>query len=87
MTPQMVVDIGRQTLYITLLIASPMLLFGLLVGVIIGIIQAVTQINEMTLVFVPKILAVSLAVILFLPWMLRLIITFATRLFTQIASL
>ncbi|OQX86242.1 MAG: flagellar biosynthetic protein FliQ [Candidatus Latescibacteria bacterium 4484_7] len=87
MTPQMVIDIGRHTLYITLLIASPMLIFGLLVGVVIGIIQAVTQINEMTLVFIPKILAVSIAVIIFMPWMLRLIISFATKIFQQIGTM
>ncbi len=87
MTPEMVIDIGRETLYVTLLIAAPMLLFGLVVGVLIGIFQAVTQINEMTLVFVPKILAVSIAVFIFLPWLLRVIITFATKMFERMAAL
>ncbi len=87
MTTETVIDIGRHALYITLLIASPMLLFGLIVGVLIGIFQAVTQINEMTLVFVPKILAVSLAIIIFMPWMLRVLISFAAEIITRIGSL
>ncbi len=87
MSPEMVVDIGRQTLYVTIMIAAPMLLFGLIVGLVIGIFQAVTQVNEMTLVFVPKILAVSLALVIFMPWMLRVIIGFATRVITQIGAL
>ena len=87
MTTDAVVDIGRNALYVTLLVASPMLLFGLVVGMLIGIFQAVTQINEMTLVFVPKILAVSLAVVIFMPWMLRILVSFMTKIFTRIAQL
>lgn len=87
MTTETVIDIGRHALYITLLIASPMLLFGLIVGVLIGIFQAVTQINEMTLVFVPKILAVSLAIVIFMPWMLRVLISYATEIISRIGSL
>jgi flagellar biosynthetic protein FliQ len=87
MSPEMVVDIGRQTLYVTVMIAAPMLLFGLIVGLVIGIFQAVTQVNEMTLVFVPKILAVSLALVIFMPWMLRIIIGFATEVITRIGSI
>jgi len=87
MTEQMVIDIGRNTLYVAFLLASPMLLFGLVVGVLIGVFQAVTQINEMTLVFVPKILAVSLAVIIFLPWMLNMIVSFAHKIMNQISML
>lgn len=87
MTTDAVLDIGRHALYVTLLVASPMLLFGLIVGMLIGIFQAVTQINEMTLVFVPKILAVSLAIVIFMPWMLRILISFMTKIFTRIAEL
>jgi flagellar biosynthetic protein FliQ len=87
MTEQMVVDIGRHTLYVAFLVASPMLLFGLVVGVLIGIFQAVTQINEMTLVFVPKILAVSLAIIIFLPWMLNMMLSFASKIMDQVSAL
>ena len=71
MTPQMVVAIGREALTVTLLVAAPMLIFGLVIGLIISIFQAVTQINEMTLTFVPKILAVALALLLFLPFMIN----------------
>lgn len=87
MTEQMVIDIGRHTLYVAFLVASPMLLFGLAVGVLIGLFQAVTQINEMTLVFVPKILAVSLAIIIFLPWILNLLISFASEIMNRIGAL
>ena len=87
MTEQMVIDIARHTLYMTFLLASPMLIFGLVIGVLIGVFQAVTQINEMTLVFVPKILAVSLAIVIFLPWMLHLIVSFANKIMGQISTL
>ncbi|MBU8921015.1 MAG: flagellar biosynthesis protein FliQ [Bacteroidales bacterium] len=87
MTTDAVIEIGKNALYVTLLVASPMLLFGLIVGMLIGIFQAVTQINEMTLVFVPKILAVSLAIVIFMPWMLRILVSFMTKIFTRIAQL
>ncbi len=87
MTTDAVIDIGKNALYVTLLVASPMLLFGLVIGMLIGIFQAVTQINEMTLVFVPKILAVSLAIVIFMPWMLRILVSFMTKIFTRIAEL
>ncbi len=87
MTPEMVIDIGRETLYVTLMVAAPMLLFGLVIGALIGVFQAVTQINEMTLVFVPKILAVSVAVIIFMPWMIKILIAFATKMVTKIGAL
>mgnify|MGYP000919441788 CR=1 FL=1 len=72
MTQEMVVAIGREALSVTLLISGPMLLFGLIVGLVISIFQAVTQIHEMTLTFVPKILAVALALLIFLPWMINI---------------
>jgi flagellar biosynthesis protein FliQ len=75
-----VVDIARQAMLITFLIAAPMLGFGLVVGLIVSIFQAVTQINEMTLTFIPKILAVAVAFAIFMPWMLRLLVDFTTRL-------
>ena len=87
MTPETVIDLGRHALYVTILVAGPMLLFGLIVGALVGIFQAVTQINEMTLVFVPKILAVSLAVVLFMPWMLRVIIQFTKTIIEQIGTM
>ena len=87
MTPQMVVSIGREALMVTLLVAAPMLAFGLIIGLIISIFQAVTQINEMTLTFVPKILAVAVALLLFLPWIINQLTDFASHMFALIPGL
>ncbi|MDL1969689.1 MAG: flagellar biosynthesis protein FliQ [Candidatus Desulfofervidaceae bacterium] len=84
MTPEFVLGIAQQTLKITLLVSAPMLIAGLVAGVLVSIFQAVTQIQEMTLTFVPKILAVIAAVLFFAPWMLRLMMDFTTKIFTQI---
>lgn len=87
MTPQMIVSIGREALTVTLMVAAPMLLFGLVIGLIISIFQAVTQINEMTLTFVPKILAVALALLIFLPWMINMLTDFTRHMFALIPTL
>lgn len=87
MTPQMVVSIGREALTTMLLVASPMLAFGLIVGLVISIFQAVTQINEITLTFVPKILAVAAAVLIFLPWMINMMTDFGRHMFGLIPGL
>ncbi|HWR82421.1 MAG TPA: flagellar biosynthesis protein FliQ [Candidatus Deferrimicrobium sp.] len=87
MTPQTVVAIGREALMVTLLISGPMLLFGLIVGLIISIFQAVTQIHEMTLTFVPKILAVALALLIFMPWMIAKAVDFTRHMFDLIPTL
>lgn len=71
MTQELVIEIATKTLYYTLLLSAPILLVGLLVGVLVSIFQAVTQIREMTLTFIPKIAAVMLVLILVLPWMLN----------------
>ena len=84
MTPDMVLEIGRKAMETTLLVSAPMLLFSMVIGLLISIFQAVTQINEMTLTFVPKIIAVFLAILLFFPWMLQLIVGFTVTLFTNI---
>ncbi|MGH7443007.1 MAG: flagellar biosynthesis protein FliQ [bacterium] len=87
MTPDFALDIGKQALILVLLLGAPMLLLGLLVGVLISILQSVTQIQEMTLTFVPKIVAVVLALIVFGPWMLRLLTTFSLELFQRLPEL
>ena len=87
MTSQMVVAIGREALSVTLMIAGPMLLFGLVVGLLVSIFQAITQIHEMTLTFVPKILAVALALLIFLPWMINVATDFARHMFDLIPGL
>ncbi|GAB4346961.1 MAG: flagellar biosynthesis protein FliQ [Candidatus Abyssubacteria bacterium] len=87
MTPQTVVDIGRDALMLTLLISAPPLLAGLAVGLLISIFQAVTQIQEFTLTFIPKILAVFVATMIFLPWMLQMFLGYTTDLFIRIPML
>jgi len=74
-------DLSRQALEVTLLVSAPMLLAGLVVGVLVSLFQAVTQIQEPTLTFIPKILAVSLALLFFLPWMLSTLVQFTRRVF------
>lgn len=82
-----VLSLGREAIMTTLLVASPMLIFGLVVGLTVSILQAVTQIHEMTLTFIPKIIAVSLALLIFLPWMFSLVLDFASRTFGNISTL
>lgn len=87
MGPETVLDIGRQALWLAVLLAGPMLGAALAVGLFIGVIQAATQIQEMTLSFIPKLL--TLVVVLFVlgPWMLQIIVTFSQRLFMDIPGL
>ena len=76
----------QKALWMAVLLAAPMLLFGLLAGLVVSIFQAVTQIQEMTLTFIPKILAVVLSLFLFLPWMLNQITRYATDIFARIGN-
>lgn len=69
MTVDSVVNLGREALLVTLLTAAPMLLAGMVIGLLISLLQSVTQIQEITLTFVPKIIVVMLTFLLFLPWM------------------
>lgn len=78
------VALGVQTFKITLLLSLPMLLAGLIAGLIISIFQATTQINEMTLSFVPKILLVVVVLIFLMPWMMNTMVDFTTEIFEQI---
>ncbi len=87
MTPEMVVEIGRDALWTMLLAAAPMLLVGMLVGMIISIIQAATQVNEMTMTFVPKIVAVLLTGLIFLPWIVDHLVRFTQEIFARMALL
>ena len=87
MTTELVLGLGREAVILTLMVASPMLILGLLVGVTISILQAVTQIQEMTLTFVPKIVAVALGFLIFFPWILAKVVGFTTRLFSSLPSL
>jgi flagellar biosynthetic protein FliQ len=83
MTPEFFVDLVTRTLHTAILLATPPLLAGLVVGVAVSIFQAITQMQEQTLVLVPKILAVALVLLLCLPWMLQVLLTFTTILFTH----
>ena len=87
MTPQMVVEIGREAITVTLLIAGPMLLCALVVGVLISIFQAITQIQEMTLTYVPKIIAVCAVLLLFMPWFITKATDFTRHMFELIPTL
>ena len=87
MTPQFVLSLGREAIMMTLMVSAPMLAFGLIVGLAISILQAVTQIHEMTLTFIPKIVAVAVALLIFLPWMINIIVDFTTRLLVSIPTL
>ena len=87
MDSAMVVDIGRQALWATLLVSAPLLGVALVVGVVIGIIQAATSINEMTLSFIPKVVCLSLAMLLFGSWMLGTLIEFTRGIFQRIPAL
>lgn len=84
MTERDVLDVGRQFLMVTLQLALPVLLFGLIAGVLVSIFQAVTQIQEFTLTFVPKLLAVILALVLFGSWMLATMIRFFVTMFNHV---
>lgn len=78
MTPEAVLAIGREALWLSLLLGAPLLLTALAVGVLVGLFQAATQIQEMTLSFIPKLLAMALVLVVAGPWMLRLLVE-ATR--------
>ena len=84
MTPEFVVTFAKESIILTLLLSAPMLLIGLVVGLLISIFQAVTSIQEQTLSFVPKIVAVLLAFLFFMPWMLEKITTFTIRVIENI---
>ena len=86
MTADFIVGIMAETLKVTLLIAAPALLVGLFIGVGVSLFQAVTQIQEMTLVFVPKIVGVMITVVIALPWMISLLVSFTHNLFTNIPT-
>ncbi len=87
MTPTTVVDLGRQAIEVTLMVSAPMFLAALVTGLIISIFQAATQINEMTLSFVPKVVAMFVTMVLAGPWMITVLTDFMRRLFESIPSM
>ena len=84
MTPEAVITIGQQAVEMTLLISAPLLLTALVIGLVVSIFQAATQINEMTLSFIPKLLGIFLVLILTGPWMLTMMVDYMQRLFGNI---
>ena len=84
MTVETVIAVGRSALELTIALAGPVLLFGLVAGLGVSIFQALTQINEITLTFIPKIVATAAALVLFGPWLLARLITFTTTLFQSL---
>ena len=87
MTPETVVTLGEQALIVTSMLAAPLLVAALVTGVVIGMVQAATQINEMTLSFVPKLLVMVLALFMTGHWMLRVILDYTRQLFSAIPTL
>ena len=86
MTPEYAIKLGQDTLMIVLIVAGPTLLVALVVGLVVSIFQAVTQIHEMTLTFIPKILSVGIVLSLLLPWTIRRMIEFTTALISSIPT-
>ena len=87
MSPEEVLAVGRYALEVTLLLAAPLLLTALVVGLLVGVFQAATQVNEMTLSFIPKLIAMAAALMLAGPWMLKLIVAYTRELFESIPGL
>lgn len=87
MTPDMAVNICRKAVQTVLLCSAPMLLAGLIIGLLVSIFQAATQINEQTLTFVPKIVAVFITLLIFAPWIIRVMTAFTLGLFEMLAAL
>jgi flagellar biosynthesis protein FliQ len=87
MSPETVMTIGQRALEMTLMLAAPMLLVALLIGILIGIFQAATQINEMTLSFIPKLLGIAATLVLAGPWMLKQLVGYTRMLIESIPNL
>jgi flagellar biosynthetic protein FliQ len=84
MTPELVIDIAQQAIYVMILLAAPLLLSVLVVGLLIGMLQAATQINEITLSFVPKLLVLVGVLAAAGPWMLGVVVDFTRRMIEEI---
>ena len=87
MTPESVIEIAQQAMRTVVFVAGPMLVSGMIVGLVISIFQAATQINEMTMTFVPKILTVFAVLVLTLPWAIAQMTGFTTDMFNRIANM
>jgi flagellar biosynthetic protein FliQ len=80
----LVIQLGQQALMIVMLVSAPMLGLGLLIGLLVSVFQATTSIQEQTLAFIPKIIAVFVAILIFGPWMLRIMVEYVTNIFVNL---
>jgi flagellar biosynthetic protein FliQ len=87
MTPETVMTIAQRALEMTVMLAAPLLLVALLIGLLVGIFQAATQINEMTLSFIPKLIGMATAMLVAGPWMLKQLVNYTRMLIESIPSL
>ena len=87
MTPETVIEVGMQAMKVTALLAAPLLLSALVVGLLVGMFQAATQINEMTLTFVPKLIVVAVVILVAGPTLLNILLGFTTQLFESIPDM
>ncbi|KKK39004.1 flagellar biosynthesis protein FliQ [Mesobacillus campisalis] len=87
MTPDTVIHLAQQSIYTIMMISAPLLLIALAVGLLVSVFQAMTQIQEQTLAFIPKILAVFLSIVVFGPWMLTTLLDFTRELFQNLPHL
>ena len=86
MTPELVISIGKDTIQMALILSVPILLCGMAVGLTVSIFQAVTQIQEMTLTFVPKIITVFVALLVFASWMIEMMVQYTTTIFMNLPN-
>ncbi len=86
MTEDMVLSLGRDAIWTTVALSAPLLLSALVVGLIVSIFQAVTQINEATLTFIPKMLAIVVVMVILAPWMTQMLTAYTTELFTALPN-
>jgi len=84
MTEDVVLSLGRDAIFTTVALSAPLLFAALIVGLIVSIFQAVTQINEATLTFIPKMLAIVVVLVVMAPWMTQMITSYTTELFTSL---
>ena len=86
MSGDLVIQLGQEALMIVMLVSAPMLGLGLLVGLLVSVFQATTSIQEQTLAFIPKIIAVFVAVLIFGPWMLRIMVEYIMNICVNLPS-
>jgi flagellar biosynthesis protein FliQ len=87
MTPETIMTLGQRALEVTLLLSAPLLLAALMIGLLVGVFQAATQINEMTLSFIPKLIGMAATLVIAGPWMLKVIVGYTRELFEAIPGL